>query len=107
MRPCEFQVMDAVHLKVSTLSCVMRFKDKVKSSPRYVDISWTSQQTEKVSYKFWLFISSRRFLYTYSQEVLVGSVSYPEPITKRSTRSSSLQRETGEDLRHRKQGVKI
>ena len=51
--------------------------------------------------------STRRILYAYAQEESILPVLYPESRTKRSTRSSSLQRETGEDLRHRKQGVKI
>ena len=51
--------------------------------------------------------STQSILYAYAQEESILPVLYPESRTKRSTRSSSLQRETGEDLRYRKQGVKI
>ena len=49
--PLEFQVGDAVFLKVAPLKGVMRFEKKRKLSPRYVGPFEIIQRIKKVAYK--------------------------------------------------------
>ena len=50
-RPLEFQVGDAIFLKVSPLKGVMRFEKKGKLSPRYVGSFEITKQIRIVAYK--------------------------------------------------------
>ena len=58
-RPLEFQVEEAVFLKVLLLKGVMQFGKKGNLSPRYVGSFEIVQRIEKVAYKLALSVTPR------------------------------------------------